>query len=70
VRRWYRTPRWRALRAEVLAEQPTCVACRAAPSRHVDHRVPHRGDPVLFWDRANLQGLCESCHGRKTGHGN
>ena len=27
-----------------------------------DHIEPHRGDPVLFWSRANLQCLCKPCH--------
>ena len=33
----------------------------------VDHVVPHRGDPTLFWDRSNWRGLCKSCHDKKTG---
>ncbi len=28
----------------------------------VDHRMPHRGDQKLFWDRKNWQGLCSPCH--------
>lgn len=28
----------------------------------VDHIVPHRGDPVLFWDERNWQPLCKRCH--------
>lgn len=28
----------------------------------VDHRIPHRGDQVLFWDRSNWQTLCASHH--------
>jgi len=39
-------------------------------ARVVDHIVPHRGDPVLFWDEANWQSLCDergfNCHGKKT----
>jgi 5-methylcytosine-specific restriction protein A len=31
-----------------------------------DHIVPHRGDPALLWDPANLQALCARCHNRKT----
>jgi 5-methylcytosine-specific restriction protein A len=27
-----------------------------------DHIIPHRGDMVRFWDRANWQSLCEPCH--------
>ena len=32
----------------------------------VDHIKPHRGDPVLFWDRSNWRGLCKECHDKKT----
>lgn len=32
------------------------------PELHGDHVVPHRGDESLFWDRANLQCLCQWCH--------
>jgi 5-methylcytosine-specific restriction protein A len=32
----------------------------------VDHIRPHRGEQSLFFDRANLQGLCKPCHDRKT----
>lgn len=28
----------------------------------VDHIVPHRGDPDLFWDPVNLQTLCPDHH--------
>ena len=28
----------------------------------VDHRVPHRGDQALFWNRSNWQPLCKSHH--------
>jgi len=69
IRRWYRTMRWRALRLVILRRDPVCVDCGELPSRHVDHRMPHRGDPRLFWDPANLQGLCAQCHARKTGRG-
>jgi 5-methylcytosine-specific restriction protein A len=32
----------------------------------VDHVVPHRGDAILFWDRANWQSMCKPCHDTKT----
>ena len=31
----------------------------------VDHVIPHRGDMGLFWDQANWQAMCATCHGRK-----
>ena len=40
------------------------------PDDHViDHIIPHRGDPILFWDRSNWQPLCKDCHDHKTGSG-
>ena len=67
----YNTARWRRARAQFIAEHPYCVH-KGQDSRCtlltevVDHRLPHRGDPVLFWDRANWQPLCHPCHNRKT----
>lgn len=28
----------------------------------VDHIDPHRGDMKKFWDSANWQSLCKTCH--------
>jgi 5-methylcytosine-specific restriction enzyme A len=73
VRRWYYTVAWRQLRATVLDDNPLCVSCQShgvvAIATEIDHIAPHRNDPGRFWNRANLQGLCASCHGRKTGRG-
>ena len=63
-------PRWRRARAAYLARHPLGVSCGAAgrlePATVVDHIVPHKGDSVLFWDRANWQSMCKSCHDAKT----
>lgn len=32
----------------------------------VDHIVPYRGDPVLFWNESNWLPLCKHCHDVKT----
>lgn len=32
----------------------------------LDHKVPHRGDAEKFKDPHNRQGLCDTCHNRKT----
>lgn len=66
---WYKTARWRALRFKVFTRDLfTCKGCgrlEGDPSRLVaDHIIPHRGDARLFWDEANLQTLCKSCHDR------
>ena len=53
-----------------LKRNPLCVACRAEGRLEcatvVDHIVPHKGDPILFWDRTNWQSMCKSCHDAKT----
>ena len=73
VHKWYCSRRWSLLRIEVLRAQPFCVVCRAQGrrvlSQDVDHIVKHGGDPTVFWDRENLQGLCRPCHTRKTTRG-
>lgn len=66
-RAWYRTQRWKALRAIRLAMDPWCVRCIAAdrpltPSDTVNHKDPHKGDPVKFWDLDNTEGVCTPCH--------
>ena len=73
VRKWYYTERWKALRRQVMLDQHyTCAEPGCAHvelSLDIDHIEPHRGDPAKFWNRANLRGLCHSCHARKTGRG-
>lgn len=72
-RRWYKTSRWKRLRLSVLRDSPLCQCdgCRggehrARPSSVVDHKVAHRGDARLFWDRDNLQAMSKECHDVKT----
>ena len=57
-------PAWPAIRRQVLAEEPVCGCGR--PTTRVDHKVPLRLGGTNA--RHNLQGLCERCHDRKTGH--
>ena len=63
--------RWQRLRRRVLSEQPFCAMrekrerCQLVATE-VDHIKPHRGDRRLFFDRANLQPMCRSCHAQKT----
>lgn len=61
------TYKWEKARARYLREHPLCRMCfdrgliRAAEV--VDHIIPHKGDPVLFWDSANnWQSLCKPHH--------
>lgn len=65
---------YRAARKVFMAEHPFCAVC-GAPATDLDHIRPHKGDKELFWDPANWQALCASCHSRKTakedgGYGN
>ena len=64
---------WQRTRASFLKKNPLCAQClreqRLTPATVVDHIVPHRGDDMLFWDQANWQPLCKSCHDKKTGSG-
>jgi len=65
--------KWRAARLVFLRGYPLCKAHlergEIVVATEVDHVVPHRGDPRLFWDRTNWQSLCKSCHSAKTGRG-
>lgn len=58
--------RWQRERLAFLQQHPLCEMCGAVgqvtEATVVDHRVPHRGDQVLFWDRENWQGLCKRHH--------
>lgn len=63
--------RWKKLRLLILRRNPFCVEClkhdRYITATEVDHIIPHKGDKTNFYDTANLQGLCKSCHSTKTG---
>ena len=68
-RAWYGTANWKALRWETLVRDRFTCRCGCGvmepdTARLVaDHIVPHRGDPALFWDPANLQTLrADPCH--------
>ncbi|MRW85402.1 HNH endonuclease [Pseudoduganella sp. FT26W] len=58
--------KWQQARAGYLRSHPLCVYCerqgRTTEATVVDHRIPHRGDQALFWDKANWQALCKPCH--------
>jgi 5-methylcytosine-specific restriction protein A len=66
-RRWYNLARWKAIRAEQLAEQPLCIMCDAegsyVPATVCDHVVAHRGDEHRFWN-GPFQSLCDFHHNR------
>lgn len=58
------TGRWRGLRAVYLKRHPLCVCGK--PATHVDHILSRKQAPDLALEWSNLQGLCVSCHTRKT----
>jgi 5-methylcytosine-specific restriction endonuclease McrA len=60
--------RWQRTRLQHLRMHPLCVMCEQQGvirvATVVDHKVPHRGDMVLFWDPNNRQSLCVPHHSR------
>lgn len=62
--------RWRKARRIYLAKNPLCVKCmeteKLTPAAVVDHIIPHKGNPELFWDTDNWQSLCTLHHNIKT----
>jgi 5-methylcytosine-specific restriction endonuclease McrA len=70
ARRGY-TARWRRESAEFLRLNPMCAPCMRAGRRTkasvVHHKRPHRGNQRLFWDRANWEGRCTTCHADAQG---
>ncbi len=65
----YASAPWRAVRLIVLGEQPICAGYPLPcmnPASEVDHITPLIERPDLAITRENLQGLCLSCHTRKT----
>lgn len=59
--------RWQKERKVFLMNNPWCVMCkqdtrRMVKANVVDHVRPHKGDMILFWDKANWQSLCRTHH--------
>jgi 5-methylcytosine-specific restriction enzyme A len=61
--RFYGSRQWKALRAMVRRQQPTCGVCGKAPSEQVHHRSGDWRDNRM----ENLQGVCSPCHRRESG---
>lgn len=59
-------PRWKALRAVVLRDEPNCRKCAVhglqVKATKVDHIIPRSRAPELTFERKNLQPLCDNCH--------
>jgi len=58
--------RWQQARLGWLKAHPLCVMCERegyiTEAQVVDHRVPHKGDLKLFWDKSNWDSLCYRHH--------
>lgn len=68
---WYKTARWRALRQQrLLIDNYTCQRTGrlcggkypAPDSPVVNHKAPHRGSELLFWDINNLETVTKEVH--------
>ena len=65
AKKFYDSARWRALRKQVLAEEPTCRFCppehpRLSTTGH--HVEPLDRRPDLALVRENIRGICTECH--------
>jgi 5-methylcytosine-specific restriction protein A len=64
-RAWRKRTRPHILNRDPICKDPFKIGCHK-PSTEADHKKDHKGDVKLFFDLSNLQGLCHSCHSRKT----
>jgi 5-methylcytosine-specific restriction enzyme A len=64
-RKWYRTARWRAIRAAQLRSRPLCWQCEergeTKEATVCNHAERHNGDPVKFWS-GPFNSMCKDCH--------
>jgi len=62
--------RWAKYSKGRLKRHPLCVICleegKTTPATCTDHISPHKGLRSKFWNKYNLQSLCETCHNVKT----
>jgi 5-methylcytosine-specific restriction endonuclease McrA len=71
VRSWYKSARWRQLRQQVfLRDLYKCqrsgvlaIGKHPEPNSPVaNHKIPHHGDPDLFWDIDNIETVTKAIH--------
>ena len=62
----YNSKRWKQLRLRQLQRKPLCERCerydRITPATVAHHKIPHKGDAILFFDADNLASSCADCH--------
>lgn len=70
-RAWYKTARWQKLKEQAhIRDLYTCqrtgvlvIGKYPAPNSPVaNHKIPHRGDPKLFWDIDNIETVSKAFH--------
>jgi 5-methylcytosine-specific restriction endonuclease McrA len=67
ARRGY-SQKWREAAKTFLARAEN-FGCACGCGRHadmVDHKIAHKGDMKLFWDRSNWQPMNKVCNSRKA----
>lgn len=57
---------WQRERDAFLKNNPLCLYCEdrgiITAASVVDHRIPHKGNFEVFWDRSNWVPCCKHCH--------
>lgn len=59
---------WDKARKRFLLTNPLCVMCKRdgvdTIANVVDHIIPHKGNPALFYAQTNWQSLCTMHHNK------
>ncbi|MDG3575724.1 HNH endonuclease signature motif containing protein [Rhizobium sp. YJ-22] len=55
------TKEWEQASKDFLRFYPYCERCKA-PATTVHHKVPHKGNQTVFWDKSNWMPVCKPCH--------
>lgn len=66
--------KWQQARDSFLRQEGNqmcvCQACTddlvGLVANVVDHKIPHKGNQRLFWDKSNWQPMNKVCHNKKT----
>lgn len=68
--RFYQSEKWRRCRKRFISQHPLCADCeeqgRLTEAEEVHHKIDLADAPELAYEPSNLQGLCKSCHSRRT----